>query len=162
MWTKWRRPWYERTALRQTEVTEHLLVRAGLADRLSDNQVEALALTLHTGYGVTLGALYGLLAGRSRLPAFLSGGLWGATVWSGSYLGWVPRTKLGRSARKDPPEMTATLLSSNVLWGIITGLSVAAMAPAHALIQAPAIPAIISSSSTTNSQVTSMRTASVV
>ena len=125
LWTKAQRPWYERTALRQVEVTEHLVTRMGFADRVSDRQMESLALALHTGFGVSMGALYGMLAGRSRLPAFVSGGLWGAAVWSGSYLGWIPQAKLARSAKHDTPEMNATMFSSNVLWGMITSLTVA-------------------------------------
>ena len=125
MTTKRRRPWWERSALRQTEVTEHLVTKLGYASKLGDDELEALTIALHTGYGVTMGALYGVAGGRMRLPAPLSGALWGAGVWAASYLGWIPATGLARSARRDRRQMNALMLSSNVLWGIVTALFVA-------------------------------------
>src|SRR5438309_472306 len=49
----------------------------------------AAAKSLHLGYGMTSGALYGAMRNR-RASVVADGAIHGIAVWAAGYLGWLP------------------------------------------------------------------------
>jgi len=81
----------------------------------------------HLAYGAAAGALYTFLPRRGH-PA-VRGAAWGLMVWSGSYLGWVPAAGLLTPATKHPADRNVLMITSNLLWGALTGVFVARSIP---------------------------------
>jgi uncharacterized membrane protein YagU involved in acid resistance len=104
------------------EVTEGLLVKAGISRNVSEEQVEWLSMAAHFGYGMFTGALFGLVAPRGRAAAAGAGMLFGLGVWTSSYLGWLPATGVRHSPRWDPPARTKLVIASHLVWGAFAGL----------------------------------------
>jgi uncharacterized membrane protein YagU involved in acid resistance len=104
------------------EVTEGLVVKAGISRNLSEAQVQWLSLAAHFGYGTLTGALFGTVAPQRRTAAIGAGMLFGLGVWTTSYLGWLPATGVRHSPRWDPPARTRLIIASHLVWGAFAGL----------------------------------------
>src|SRR5437763_9868690 len=78
---------------------------------------KAAAKMLHMGYGMTSGAIYGLLAPR-RGNAALNGALLGLGVWAAGYLGWLPATDLMPPLTEHEPKQIAVPIVEHALFGI--------------------------------------------
>lgn len=86
---------------------------------LHDNdEVEALladaTVTAHFGYGALAGALFAVLTRRRSATA---GIFYGAAVWAGSYLGWIPAAGLLTPATEHPPGRNRLMLIAHGVWG---------------------------------------------
>jgi hypothetical protein len=69
----------------------------------------------HLGYGALAGGLFALANDR---PSATDGALYGVAVWAGSYLGWIPATRLLRPATSHPLERNVLMLAAHVVWGV--------------------------------------------
>jgi hypothetical protein len=93
---------------------EGLFQRALPADRA--------ALTsniMHWGYGLTWGALYGLVAGSVCPPRIRSGLAFGAAVWTSDYV-VLPLTKLYKPMWEYDAATLARDLSAHLVYGVAT------------------------------------------
>jgi len=78
---------------------------------------KAAAKMLHMGYGMTSGAIYGLLGPR-RGNAAVNGALLGLGVWAAGYLGWLPATDLMPPITEHEPKQIAVPIVEHALFGI--------------------------------------------
>jgi len=77
---------------------------------------KAAAKSLHLGYGITAGALYGLLP-HSRFTLG-EGVLVGLCVWAAGYLGWLPATKLMPPITRHSAKQITLPLVQHALFGV--------------------------------------------
>jgi hypothetical protein len=107
------------------KLTRRILRRAGAFSRLTHGApLDAAATLAHYGYGMGMGAAYGLIAGRlptkgARLAAAI--GL-SVGVWAGSYAGWIPAMNLMRRPSKDRPLRPTVMALLHVVFGAAWGL----------------------------------------
>lgn len=111
------------------EIMEGVAAQAGVQDELREGEKEALTLAGHFGYGAACGALFGLAAPRSPVGAVAAGVAFGVSVWTASYLGWLPATGVRHHPKHDPPARTALMIAAHVVYGAATGAFVAAARP---------------------------------
>ena len=104
------------------EVTETLAVKAGVNGELSEREMQELTLAVHVGYGALTGALYGAVAPRSLAGGLFAGVGFGMLVWSGSYLGWLPRLGVRQPVSYDPPARTGLMIAAHVVFGASLGI----------------------------------------
>jgi hypothetical protein len=91
------------------KVKEHIDVPEKLA--------KAAAKSLHLGYGMSSGALYGALRNRAG-STFLDGALLGLGVWASGYLGWLPATELMPPVTQQTPQQVIVPIVQHALFGI--------------------------------------------
>ena len=87
---------------------------------------DALAVVLHFGFGVGVGALFGVLQGQlpahvRRHPA-LSSMAYATLVWAVSYQGWVPALGILPPATRDEPGRPLTMLLAHWVYGATLGV----------------------------------------
>ncbi len=84
---------------------------------------DALAVVLHVGFGVTTGALFGILYRRLRLPvpALPQGMIYGSLVWLVSYMGWIPALGLMPVATRDEPRRPVVMVLAHEVYGAVLG-----------------------------------------
>jgi hypothetical protein len=114
-------PWHERYPLPPWRVTYRLLRRTGAEEHLESDEQEAVALVNHFGYGAGTGALYGLLAGLFSIRSIWGGVMFALSVWSGSYLGWLPASRLHPPATDEPARRNILMIASHMVWGSVMG-----------------------------------------
>jgi hypothetical protein len=73
--------------------------------------------SLHLGYGMTSGAIYGALRAR-RGSAVFDGALLGIGVWAAGYLGWLPATGLMPPVHQHEPQQIAVPIVQHALFGV--------------------------------------------
>jgi putative membrane protein len=120
------------------EIVEALAVKMGVSRQLSERDMQNLALLGHFGYGALTGALFGVMVPARPIAAVGCGLLFGVTVWTGSYLGWLPATGVRQSPRYDQPARTALMIGGHLVWGAITGLLAGITRPRRASTPGPA------------------------
>jgi len=99
------------------QITERLEIR----DRMSEEQVVALTLASHFGYGALFGSIYALFEKRMPVHSSLKGGLAGLALWAGSYLGWLPALGILRSAIQHPWRRNLLIIVAHLVWGVTLG-----------------------------------------
>ena len=77
----------------------------------------AAAKSLHLGYGITSGVIYGALRNRAG-STFLDGALLGLGVWASGYLGWLPATDLMPPVTEQSPQQVIVPIVNHALFGI--------------------------------------------
>ncbi|MFI7114866.1 DUF6789 family protein [Nonomuraea sp. NPDC050227] len=70
----------------------------------------------HLGFGVTAGALYGLLTRGRRTPSALGVG-YALTIWIASYEGWIPSLDILPPVSRDRPGRPAVMALGHVVYG---------------------------------------------
>jgi glycine/D-amino acid oxidase-like deaminating enzyme/nitrite reductase/ring-hydroxylating ferredoxin subunit len=112
------------------KIARGLRRRAGVfgVPRAADN---AMAIAAHLGFGISAGALFGLMHRRARgLPAgSLLGSAYGVAVWAASYYGWVPALGLMRAPHRDRSGRPASMVAAHVVFGSVLGAFVDRTAP---------------------------------
>jgi hypothetical protein len=73
--------------------------------------------SLHLGYGMTSGAIYGALRAR-RGSAVFDGALLGIGVWAAGYLGWLPAADLMPPVTKQTPQQIAVPIVQHAIFGV--------------------------------------------
>src|SRR5574339_301208 len=102
-------------------ITEEITERAGLEDRMSENELVGLTVFSHFGYGALFGAIYALVEKWLSMPSSLGGALAGLAVWIGSYLGWLPAVGILRPATRHPWRRNLLMISAHLVWGVTLG-----------------------------------------
>lgn len=74
-------------------------------------------LLAHFGYGAATGAIYEPLWGWLRWPDLVAGNVFGLTVWTVSYLGWVPALGILSPATDHPRRRAELMIAAHVVWG---------------------------------------------
>ena len=104
------------------QITERVLAAVGVDDELNDDSKEALTVVNHFAYGASMGGVYGLISPQqSSVGATTTGIGFGIGVWAVSYLGWLPKVGLYRSATDDAPQRNLRILAAHVVWGAALG-----------------------------------------
>lgn len=85
------------------------------------------AIAAHFAFGAATGALF---AAQPRRDV-ATGTLYALGVWSASYLGWAPASRLLRLATQHPAKRNELMLGAHVVWGstlalVLTGIEGAA------------------------------------
>jgi hypothetical protein len=104
-------------------ITMRVAEKAGVKEKLDEQEKTGLTYAAHYGYGVAMGALYGLTAGKAKGPAALKGMGFGLGVWAGSYLGVLPAAGLLQSAKDQPPARNALMIAAHLIWGAAVGVA---------------------------------------
>ncbi|HEY8291384.1 MAG TPA: DUF6789 family protein [Thermomicrobiales bacterium] len=88
---------------------------------------DALAILLHFGFGISCGALFGVLHRRLpfRVPAALHGMVFAFLIWASSYQGWVPALGIMPPASEDRPDRPRVMLLAHLIYGALLGNIVA-------------------------------------
>ena len=109
------------------QITDNAAARAGV-DLGDDDTRNAATMGAHFAYGASVGAMYGPIAGSTKLPSAVEGMLYGIAVWGGSYLGLLPGTGLYRSADDEPAPRNAMMIAAHLIWGASLGVLTGALA----------------------------------
>lgn len=126
LWGHRKLPWRERYPLPPKQITMTLAREAGIAEKLNHEEQTALTAAAHFGYGATMGAMYAVVCGRERAGA-LTGVLFGATVWAGSYLGLLPALGILARATSHPLRRNLLMIGAHFVWGAALGESLRAI-----------------------------------
>src|SRR5690242_13597729 len=99
----WKRlPDREKYPLPPRLITRNVVKQVGSPQKLGNRNLTALTLLLHFLYGALTGSVYGTLEQWIPLRRSIKGSLYGVSVWSGSYLGWIPAFGILSPATKHP------------------------------------------------------------
>jgi uncharacterized membrane protein YagU involved in acid resistance len=90
--------------------------------RLNNAQHIVWTYLSHYGYGMILAVIYSRLAKRLPFTAAINGISYGLTVWTISYLGWLPAFHVLRSATKFPSARRTLMIVAHIVWGMVLGL----------------------------------------
>jgi uncharacterized membrane protein YagU involved in acid resistance len=123
-----RLPREDRYALPPRRIAMTLARKSGIGPPARERDRRALTLVAHYSYGTALGAVYAMVAPRSRWGALIGGLPFGLTVWSGSYLGWLPAAGLHPPATRESPERNALMIAAHFVWAGTISAIVAALA----------------------------------
>ena len=125
-------PREERYPLPPRQVTEGLAEKAGVNERLDEEEREAATWVSHFAYGATCGAIYGAVSGeKTDEHALLAGVGFGLAVWAGSYLGWLPAAGIISPATEHPARRTALMIAAHAVWGATTAVGVERLSDAR-------------------------------
>lgn len=112
-------PWYERYPLPPQQIVDELSHRAGVFPYLTEPERKGGAVVSHFLYGAAAGAIYGLV---SHLPGFqkpIAGVAYGCSVWTASYLGWLPAIRILKPATEHPARRNLLMIGAHVVWGAV-------------------------------------------
>ncbi|MFI6732389.1 DUF6789 family protein [Nonomuraea sp. NPDC050451] len=82
----------------------------------------ALGALAHLGFGVTAGALFGLMARGRRTPSTFGVG-YALTIWISSYEGWIPSLDILPPISEDRPGRPAVMAAGHVVYGTVLALT---------------------------------------
>ncbi|HUE98742.1 MAG TPA: DUF6789 family protein [Anaerolineales bacterium] len=102
-------------------ITEDIVERVGIEDRLSEGELVGLTIFSHFGYGALFGSIYTLFVEKLPVPSILKGGFAGLALWVGSYLGWLPAMGILRSAIRHPWRRNLLMIIAHLIWGVTVG-----------------------------------------
>jgi hypothetical protein len=107
-------------ALNAADVHEH-----------NEEAQDALATLLHFGFGISCGALFGVLHRRLpfRAAAALHGMFFALLVWATSYQGWIPALGIMPLASRDYPNRARVMILAHLIYGALLGSVVARRSP---------------------------------
>jgi uncharacterized membrane protein YagU involved in acid resistance len=91
---------------------------------MAGDQQQAVALVNHFGFGAVTGAIYGLLAGMFSIRSVWSGVVFALSVWTSSYLGWIPASRLSPPATDEPARRNFLMIAAHLVWGSVLALLV--------------------------------------
>lgn len=96
-----------------------------------EEEQDALAMLLHFGFGISCGALFGVLHRRLpfRVPAALEGMIFAFLIWATSYQGWIPALGIMPPASRDHPRRPLTMILAHFIYGALLGTVVARRNP---------------------------------
>lgn len=119
MLTAWKRlPEREKYPLPPRLITRNLVKEVQPPRKLGNRKLTALTLLLHFLFGAVTGSLYGLIEEKIPLKnGSAKGSLYGLSVWSGSYLGWIPALGILSPATKHPWHRNVLMIVAHLIWG---------------------------------------------
>jgi uncharacterized membrane protein YagU involved in acid resistance len=104
------------------EVTENVYDKLSRRHDATEDSLEQATVLAHYAFGGAAGALFPLVAPRQRTAAVGAGLLYGAVVWSGSYLGLLPAFGVRHHAKHDATSRNAMMIAAHLVWGATLGL----------------------------------------
>lgn len=118
-------PRKEKYPLPPREITMQVAEAGNVRRQLTEQQKSMLTLASHFAYGASVGTVYSLLLGHRRSTR-ITGAAYGALVWLGSYMGWLPALGLLSPATKHPFRRNLLMIAAHLVWGASLGSSVRA------------------------------------
>lgn len=123
-----RLPWRQRREpIPPRQITMRAAEKVGVDQHLNAPARTAATMVSHFAYGAAAGLVYGALQAKMPGRPIAKGVLFGMTVWSGSYLGWLPAAGVLRPATRWPAGRNLMMILSHVVWGAATGLLTAGL-----------------------------------
>jgi uncharacterized membrane protein YagU involved in acid resistance len=110
---KSRLPGHEREALPPRLVTEGALHEV-LPARTGEETWRNLSLASHFAFGAAAGAARATIGKNGTVAG---GVVYGLSVWTASYLGWVPALGIMPPATHQPWKRNLVMLAAHVVWG---------------------------------------------
>lgn len=104
------------------EITQDVAERAAGRPIDDDALMTDATVSSHFLFGAAAGTLFTGLGLHRRWP-LRSGMLYGLGVWTVSYLGWIPGLGILKPATRHPPERTALMVGTHLVWGLALGLA---------------------------------------
>jgi hypothetical protein len=103
-------------------ITDFALISAGLPIH-NKNAETAVSGSVHFGFGIVCGALFGTISRRARLPfsRVIGGMLYGLLVWLVSYHGWIPALHIMPPPEEDRPGRPAVMILAHLIYGSALG-----------------------------------------
>ena len=102
-------------------ITGKVTERLGIKNRLSEDQLAALTVLSHFGYGALFGSIYTYFDQKIRMDPAMKGAFAGLWLWAGSYLGWLPAAGILRSAIHHPWRRNLLMIVAHLIWGVTLG-----------------------------------------
>lgn len=104
-------------------VVQEAQERVPEVDPLSDESEDVATWLSHIGFGVAMGALYGV-AVRQAPPGsgVATGTLFGLGVWAVSYLGWMPAFGVSTGTASGHPGQLPFPFAAHLVYGFTTGM----------------------------------------
>lgn len=115
-------PKWQRYALPPERITKELADRSQIIHNMNKQQLLAVTLFTHFGYGGVSGALYAFTMERLPLARTVKGILFGILVWAISYLGWQPLFHFREQAPREPLRRNGMMIAAHFIFGISTAL----------------------------------------
>ena len=111
-------PAHERYPLPPRQITMNVASKMGVASQMDESDRFTTTMLAHYGYGAAVGAIFAALPQRDRLGVIARGLLFGAGVWTASYLGFLPSAGLLPSATRQPIRRSALMIAAHLVWGV--------------------------------------------
>ncbi len=119
----WKRlPEREKYPLPPRLITRNLVKEVEPPQKLGNQKLTVLTLLLHFLFGAMTGSLYGMMENRIPFHRIVKGSLYGLSVWSGSYLGWLPAFGILSPATKHPWRRNLLMIAAHLVWGTALGV----------------------------------------
>ena len=103
-------------------ITRKLVSEVEPPPRIDPDQLSTLTYLLHFLFGAATGSLYGVVEDKLPLHQSVKGVLMGLTVWTGSYLGWIPLFGILTPATKHPWRRNLLMIVAHIVWGVSLGM----------------------------------------
>jgi uncharacterized membrane protein YagU involved in acid resistance len=104
------------------QITRKFLKQLGVHRRLSQTSQAVLTWLLHFLFGAMAGSLYGIMEEKFPIRNPVKGSLAGMTLWTGSYLGWIPALGILPPATRHPWRMNLLMIVAHLIWGVSLGV----------------------------------------
>jgi hypothetical protein len=121
-------PAEDRYALPPRQIAMTMAEKSGLGPPRKEEDRKALTQLAHYAYGTSLGAVYALVAPRTRWAPLVGGVPFGLAIWTGSYLGWLPALGLHPPATEESAPRNALMIASHFVWAGTIAATVEALA----------------------------------
>jgi hypothetical protein len=113
----------DRYPLPPRQVAMAMADKSGLGRPREEDDRTRLTLALHFGYGISMGAVYAMMAPRGAWAPLAFGLPFGLAVWTASYLGWLPAVGLHRPATHESTPRNGLMIASHFVWaGTLAGV----------------------------------------
>ena len=111
-------------------IAENVAHKTGLFEHLEENQKTFLTYVSHYACGAVAGAAFASMHKRTpqTVPNILQGLVFGVSVCTGSYGGFLAAAGLYRQANQEPAERKALMLGAHFVWGAALGLGYSLLA----------------------------------
>jgi uncharacterized membrane protein YagU involved in acid resistance len=88
---------------------------------MSRSEKAAFNWLAHFGFGAAAGAVYSLVASRSRKHPIAQGMVFGVGVWTVSYSGWIPAAGILRFPTEESKRYVFLEVMAHLVWGGFLG-----------------------------------------
>lgn len=76
---------------------------------------------MHVGYGGATASLYPLVTSSLPVPAVVRGMIFALSVYTLSYMGWLPALNILAPATQTPARRNLLTIASHLVWGGLIG-----------------------------------------
>lgn len=114
-------PEAQKSPLPPAKLTQSILKLTPASHALSTEAQMEATLTSHFAFGAATGILYAFLAPKFRGTPIVKGAAFGLSVWTASYLGWIPAFGLKPQAAKMTAPRNLMMVLAHIVWGATLG-----------------------------------------